>query len=104
MKRPYCRLQWSEQAMIDAMKAVEDGMPVFKAAREHGVPRATLQYKMFGNVVCGDSGVRPGQKPYLTYDEGIKSVGIYPFTSDDELRPTVENDVERDSKKGSYYS
>ena len=104
MKRPYCRLQWSEQAMIDAMKTVEDGMPVFRVSREHNVPRETLQYKMFGNVVHGDGGVRPGQKPYLTYDEGLKSVGIYPITSGDKLRPTVENDVEKDSKKGSYYS
>ena len=69
-KKPLCkRRQWSEQAMVDAMKAVEDGMSVAKAAREHNVPRTTLQDRVSGNVVHG---VRPGPEPYLTHDEETK--------------------------------
>ena len=60
------RLQWSEQAMIDAMKAVEDGMSVAKAAREHNVPRTTLQGRLSVHSI------RPGQKCYLSHDEETK--------------------------------
>ena len=40
-------MQWSEQAMIDAMKAVEDGMPVATVARQYNVPRTTLRDRMW---------------------------------------------------------
>ena len=63
------RLQWSERAMIDAMKAEEDGMSVTTAARQYNVPNSSLHYRMSGNVVHG---VRPGQRPYLTKDEETK--------------------------------
>ena len=148
--------------MIDAMKAVEDGMPVARAARQHNVPRTTLQDRMSGKVVHG---VRPGPQPYLTHNEETKlaeyviecaSVGHrktraeimtiaedtardkkklrkdkvthgwydsfikrqsnlslckkYPssisadlsLNHSDELRPTVENEAEGNSKGGSY--
>ena len=67
IRRPFRRrLQWPEQAMIDAMKEVEDGMPVATAAREHSVPRTSLQNRMSGKVTHGK---RPGRKPYLDPDE-----------------------------------
>ena len=55
--------------MTNALKAVEDGMSVARAAREHNVPRTTLQDRKLGNVVHG---VRPGPQPYLTHDEETK--------------------------------
>ena len=70
IKKPYRRrLQWSEQAMIDAIKAVEDGMPVTTAAREHNVPKSSLYNRLSGNVVHG---VRPEPQPYLTHNEEMK--------------------------------
>ena len=94
------RLQWSEQPMADAVKTVEDGLPTSPVARKHNVLRTTLQYRMSGNAVhC----VKQGSKPYLTSDKGIINVEIYPFNPDDELRPSVDNEAEGDSKRGTRY-
>ena len=151
--------------MVDAMKAVEDGMSVAKAARKHKVPTTTLKDRVSGNVVHG---VRPGPEPYLNHDEEAKlanyitectsagykntraeimtiaentmhdkkklrkdgiTYGWYSkfmkrhqlslhkrnrkkictasrnpkLCPNDELRPTVNNEVEGDSKKGTSY-
>ena len=60
------RLQWSTQAMLDAMKAVQDGSPITTAARVHGVPKTSLHNRIKGRVVHG---VKPGPKPYLSVEE-----------------------------------
>ena len=60
------RLQWSKQAMLDAMKAVQDGSPITTAARVHGVPRTSLHNRIKGRVVHG---VKPGPKPCLSTEE-----------------------------------
>ena len=61
--RPSVKLrQWTNEQMIAAMKAVEDGGAVGGAAREHGVPYSTLKNRVSGRV---EHGTRPGPKPYL---------------------------------------
>ena len=58
IKRPFKKqLQWSKQAMLDAMKAVQDGSPITTAARVHVVPRTSLHNR---------DGVKPG---YLSTEE-----------------------------------
>ena len=66
-KRPFKkRLQWSNQAMLDAMKAVQDGSPITTAARVHGVPKTSLFNRVKGRVIHG---VKPGPKQYLSTEE-----------------------------------
>ena len=60
------RLQWSKQAMLDAMKAVQDGSPITTAAKVHGVPKTSLHNRIKGRVVHG---VKPGPKQYLSAEE-----------------------------------
>ena len=60
------KLQQSEQVMVDAMKAIENGMPVAIADTEHNVLTSTLQDRMSEDVVHD---IRPGPGPYLTHDE-----------------------------------
>ena len=45
--------------MFDAMKAVQDGMSILTAAREHDVPRTSSQNRMTGKVIHG---LKLGQK------------------------------------------
>ena len=40
------RKQWTNEQMVAAMKAVEDGGPVRGAACNHGVPYSTLKDKV----------------------------------------------------------
>ena len=62
-KRPFKkRLQWSKQAMLDAMKAVQDGSPITTAAR----PKTSLFNRIKGRVIHG---VKPGPKQYLRAEE-----------------------------------
>ena len=66
-RQPYQKhLQWSEQAVLDAMKAVQERLPVRTAARVHGVPKLTLHDRIKGKVVHG---VKPGPKQYLSAEE-----------------------------------
>ena len=66
-KRPFKkRLQWSKQAMLEAMKAVQDGSPITTVARVHGVPKISLHNRIKGKVVHG---VKPGPKQYLSVEE-----------------------------------
>ena len=51
------RKQWTDQQMEAAMKAVEGGKGINKAAGDHGVPATTLQNRVSGRVVHGD---KPG--------------------------------------------
>ena len=52
--------------MIAAISVVKSGVPVKRAAEEHGVPRTTLHDRLSGRVVHG---TKPGPKPYLRNDE-----------------------------------
>ena len=52
--------------MLDAMKSVQEGLPVRTAARVHGVPKSTLYDRIKGRVVHG---VKPGPKQYLNAEE-----------------------------------
>ena len=63
------RRQWSEESMIGAMKAVAEGTSITGAAREHGVPRTTLQDRILGKVTHG---TKPGPKRYLNEVEEKK--------------------------------
>ena len=63
------RRQWSEESMIGAMKAVAEGTSISGAAREHGVPRTTLQDRVLGKVTHG---TKPGPKRYLNEVEEKK--------------------------------
>ena len=70
-KRPFKkRLQWSEQAMLDAMKAVQDGSPITTAARVHGVPRTSLHNRIKGKVIHG---VKSGPKQKIKQKSSIHS-------------------------------
>ena len=47
--------------MLDAMKAVQDGLPITTAARVHSVPRISLHARVKGRVIHR---VKPGPKQY----------------------------------------
>lgn len=53
--------------MNAALGAVKGGVPVVRAARLHGVPRATLQDRLLGKLTHD---TKPGPKPYLMSKEG----------------------------------
>ena len=58
---------WSDEAMVGAMKAVQDGsMGLNRAALEFGVPRTTLKDRIAGRVIHG---TKSGPRPYLTHEE-----------------------------------
>lgn len=63
------RKQWSEESMVGAMQAVADGSSVAGAAREHGVPRTTLQDRVCGKVTHGK---KSGRERYLNEEEEKK--------------------------------
>ena len=67
------RLQWSKQAMLDAIKTVQDGSPITTAARVHSVPKTSLYNRIKGRVVHG---VKPGPKPYLSAEEETELAGF----------------------------
>ena len=60
------RLQWSNQQMEAAMKAVESGSGINQAARDYGVPKTTLKDRISGKVQHGQ---KPGPKTYLSGTE-----------------------------------
>ena len=41
--------------MLAVIKAVQEGVPIYTSAREHGVPRTTLQDKILGKIKHGDN-------------------------------------------------
>ena len=63
----------SEECMLGAMKAVAQGLSVYEASRDYGVPRCTLHDHVSGKVVHG---VIRGPKPYLSCGEE-KELGSY---------------------------
>ena len=60
------RKQWTDSQMLAALKAVESGTGINKAAREHGVPATTLKDRVSGRVAHG---TKPGPRPYLSTEE-----------------------------------
>ena len=72
-RRPKKCKEWHEDSMKAAIQAVEDGQSVFKAARDHGVPKTTPYHGISGRV---RHGVNPGPRPYLSNEEE-KKLGSY---------------------------
>ena len=66
VRRSEKRKIWSEESMLGAMKAVAQGLPMYKASRDYGVPKSTLHDRVSGKVVHG---VNPGPKPCLSRGE-----------------------------------
>ena len=59
--------------MVAAIKAVQEGCTVSKAARDHDVPKTTLYDRVSGRVTHGN---KPGPRPYLTSEEE-QELGTY---------------------------
>ena len=51
--RPSTRKQWTDQQMLAAIEAVDNGCGTNQAAKEHGVPKSTLKDRLSGRVVHG---------------------------------------------------
>lgn len=64
--RPSKRKTWTNEQMVAAMKAVEEGQSINSAAHDHGVPKTTLKDRVSGRVAQGS---KAGPKPYLTSAE-----------------------------------
>ena len=84
--------------MLAAIKAVQEGQPIYTSAREHGVPRTTLQDRILGKV---KHGAKPGPAPYMTPEEKetvefllLTSKAGYPKTRGDISR--IAENVARD--------
>ena len=64
--RPAKRKQWTDSQLLTALKAVESGTGINKAAREHGVSATTLKDRVSGHVAHG---TKPGPRPYLSTEK-----------------------------------
>ena len=53
---------WTNEQMLAALKAVEDGQPVNQAARNHGIRKTTLKDHLGGRLTHGTN---HGPTPYL---------------------------------------
>ena len=53
IKRPKQRKGWQEESKTAALKAVKEGLLIFQAARDHGVPKITLYDWVNGKVTHG---------------------------------------------------
>ena len=80
-RKPSKRKQWSDEEMVAAIKAVESGMGVKRAAEQHGVPLTTLRDRISGRVIHG---TKAGPKPYLNQEEEKE---LAPSTSKLTLSP-----------------
>ena len=66
---------WSNESMVEAMKAVKEGQfGVNRATLEYGVPKTTLKDRLNGRVIHGTN---MGPTPYLTYEEEKELVSSY---------------------------
>ena len=63
------RKQWTDQQIRAALKAVQEGAGINRAAGDHGIPASTLKDRVSGRV---KHGVKPGPKPYLCKEEEIE--------------------------------
>ena len=66
-------LQWFNQQMEAAMKAVESGSENNKAAQDHGVPSTTLKDRKNGKV---EHGKKPAPQSYLSNFEE-RELGVF---------------------------
>ena len=58
------RKQWTNEAMVAAMKSIMDeNTPISQAAEMHGVPKSTLHNRISRNVTHGD---KPGPDQLLS--------------------------------------
>ena len=57
---------WDSRSMHKAIKEVELGMSIRRAAEIYSVPKSSLYDRINGKVHCGAT---PGPNPYLTYKE-----------------------------------
>ena len=57
---------WDSGSMHKAIKEVELGMSIRRAAEIYSVPKSSLYDRINGKVHCG---AKPGPNPYLTYLE-----------------------------------
>ena len=73
------RLKWTNESMLAAIKAVQNGSSVSMAAACHNVPRMTLQDRLSGRVVHG---TKPGPVPYLNKDEKANLAEFLEVVSD----------------------
>ena len=62
-RRSNKRKLWTNEQMLAALKAVEEGQPVNQVARDHGIPKTTLKDRVSGRVTHGTN---PGPTPYLS--------------------------------------
>ena len=61
--RPDHYKDWTDDKMKKAMRAVEEGCSIRKAAEEHGIPRSTLHDRITGKVMPGS---KSGPRKYLS--------------------------------------
>ena len=61
--RPDHYKDWTDDKMKKAMRAVEEGCSMRKAAEEHGIPRSTLHDRITGKVMPGS---KSGPRKYLS--------------------------------------
>ena len=72
-------LKWTNESMLAAIKAVQNGSSVSMAAVCHNVPRMTPQDRLSGRVVHG---TKPGPVPYLNKDEEANLAEFLEVVSD----------------------
>jgi len=60
------RLQYTEASLKDALLSIKNGMAIRRAAKDFGVPRATLFDKVKGRTMIER---KIGRDPYLTKAE-----------------------------------
>ena len=58
--------QWTEDAMLGAIRAVSEGFGINRAALEFGLPATSLKDRISGKVLHG---CKAGKTPYLTQSE-----------------------------------
>ena len=91
---PKKRLKWTNESMLAAIKAVQNGSSVSMAAVCHNVPRMTLQDRLSGRVVHG---TKPGPVPYLNKDEEANLAEFLEVVSDvgyGKTKKQIKNMVE----------
>ena len=72
LKRKGNYRKYTQESLKDAYQAVQDGMPVLKAAKQYGVPESTLRDRVLGKF--GLDQTKSGPKPLLSMDQESKLV------------------------------
>ena len=82
--------------MVAAMNAVKNGMPIKRAAEEHGVPTTTLWDRMRGSVVHGS---KPRPKQLLTSSDAMAGLEENKRKKKFALEEKERRKTERETKK-----